>query len=555
MTPAPGGNLSDAKRALLLRRLQQKRTEKANRERIVPTPRDGRLPCTYQQEGLWFLHQLDPASTVYHVPYAFRLRGELDPDALSQALADLVARHESLRSRFGSEQGVLYQVVDQAPAEWPLPVEELPDGAGEDAVRAWASEHGYRPFNLATGPLFVTRLLRLAPDEHLLMLVWHHIMMDGWSSGLLMNELATLYDAARAGVAAELPPLEVQPVDHAAWQRRRLTGENLERELTYWREKLDGLQPVNFPADRARPAQPTGAGAMFTMEVPSSVVAPVRDLARVEGVSFLAALQAAFLTVLSRYTGQTDLAVGSVFSGRTRSEIEPLLGFFVNPLVLRVSTDGNPTYRELVRRCSDTVLDATAHQDVPFSVVVDALRPERVPGRNPLFQISLTLQAAGTSGSLRLGEAEVEFSNLDARYSRFDLGLYVTERPDGALDLLVEYSTELYDEDRIRRLVEHLGMVLRAVGPDPDVRLDDVDVVSPAERTLMLRDWNPAPVSRGGPRLLHQVFAASAQHAPHAVAMRFRGEDLSYQDLDLRSSQLGHVLADEYGVGPGSVVG
>ncbi|MGH3741090.1 MAG: condensation domain-containing protein, partial [Micromonosporaceae bacterium] len=485
MTPAPGGNLSDAKRALLLRRLQQKRTEKANRERIVPTPRDGRLPCTYQQEGLWFLHQLDPASTVYHVPYAFRLRGELDPDALSQALADLVARHESLRSRFGSEQGVLYQVVDQAPAEWPLPVEELPDGAGEDAVRAWASEHGYRPFNLATGPLFVTRLLRLAPDEHLLMLVWHHIMMDGWSSGLLMNELATLYDAARAGVAAELPPLEVQPVDHAAWQRRRLTGENLERELTYWREKLDGLQPVNFPADRARPAQPTGAGAMFTMEVPSSVVAPVRDLARVEGVSFLAALQAAFLTVLSRYTGQTDLAVGSVFSGRTRSEIEPLLGFFVNPLVLRVSTDGNPTYRELVRRCSDTVLDATAHQDVPFSVVVDALRPERVPGRNPLFQISLTLQAAGTSGSLRLGEAEVEFSNLDARYSRFDLGLYVTERPDGALDLLVEYSTELYDEDRIRRLVEHLGMVLRAVGPDPDVRLDDVDVVSPAERTLM----------------------------------------------------------------------
>ncbi|MGH3658197.1 MAG: non-ribosomal peptide synthetase, partial [Micromonosporaceae bacterium] len=278
-----------------------------------------------------------------------------------------------------------------------------------------------------------------------------------------------------------------------------------------------------------------------------------RRYARTEQVSFLAVLHAAFLTVLHRYTGQTDLTIGSVFSGRTRSEIEPLVGYFANTLVLRTDTSGDPSFRDLAHRCHDTVLDATAHQDVPFGLVVDAVKPERAPGRNPLFQISLTLQPAAVSGTgLDLGAVDVEPLGTTWERARFDLAVAAVDHPDGGLDFSVEYSTELFDAERIARLVTHLEAVLEQVTADPGTRIGEVDLLSELERRQVLTDWNPAPTPRP-PRLLHDLFTERAAEHGDQIAMRYMDTNLTYRDLDHRSNQLGHCLAAA-GVAPGDVV-
>ncbi|MGH3742081.1 MAG: non-ribosomal peptide synthetase, partial [Micromonosporaceae bacterium] len=503
---------------------------------------------------LWFLHQVAPDLPVYNVPFAVRLRGELDLDALGAALDGLVARHESLRTRFGSEHGVPYQVIDPPQPGAPLRVCELPGDVDEKAIRDWVDAEAVVPFDLENGPVFRSSLLRIAPNDHALIFVWHHIVIDGWSAGVAINELAPLYDAARTGSAADLPPLAVQPADHAAWQRKWLSGGQMERQVEFWRNALDGVEPVDFPTDRPRAARPTWAGASLEQTLPEDVSTAMRDLAKTERMSLFPVLQAAFLVVLARYTGQSDLAVGAAFSGRTRSEIEPLLGFFVNTLVLRVNTAGNPTFRELAARCNDVLLDGMAHQDLPLGSLVEALNPSRVDGRNPLFQHAFTVLPATMVNGFRFGDVRGEHISVSQATSRFDFSFQVYDPLEGNLDVWLEYSTELYDADRMRRLVEHFAIVLQQVAANPETRLSDLDVVPKAERELMLKTWNPKPTPRAGARLLHQVFAESAQRAPDAVAMRFEGVDLSYRHLDVWSSRLAHVLIDEFDVAPGSVV-
>ncbi|WP_432994354.1 amino acid adenylation domain-containing protein [Dactylosporangium sp. CA-233914] len=523
--------LAQKRRAVLELRLRQRREEQ---ERIAPVPRDGALPSTYQQEGLWYLHLLDPASAVYHIPLALRLTGPLDTDALGDAIRRLVARHESLRTRFNADGR---QLADPAPPVWPLPVTPVP----RDGLDAWTRATTDRPFDLANGPLLRTELAALGPDDHVLLLVLHHVIADGWSLGIMCAELTTLL-AAGPGTDP-LPPLAIQPADHAAWQRRRLGGPALDEQLGYWRRTLDGLPTLEFPADRPRPAQPTGAGALLARPLPDGLAGRLRALAAAESVSFLAVLLAGFLTVLRRYTGQDDLVVGSVFSGRTRSEIEPLVGFFANTLVLRTSTTGDPTFRELVRRCHDTVLGASAHQEVPFGLVVQELNPPRVAGRNPLFQVSFTLQAkAVTEAGLAVPGVAVRALPRDAVSARFDLAVAAEERADGGLDVTAEYSTELFDADRIERLAGHLAAVLTGAADDPDARIGDLEVLTPAEREQVLHEWNPAAVPREGATLLHTVFAERAATAPAAVAMRFLGADLAYGELDARANRLANTL-------------
>ncbi|HEX6076506.1 MAG TPA: amino acid adenylation domain-containing protein [Micromonosporaceae bacterium] len=543
-------SIEQKRRALLELRLRERRARRAELERITPVPRDEPLACSYQQEGLWFLHQLDPDSPVYHVPWALRLRGELDIAALRRALAGLVARHESLRTRFGNRDGVPFQVVDPPPDDWQLPVSTV-DRAG---LAEWLTTETRRPFDLEHGPLFRSRLARLATDEHLLLLTMHHIVGDGWSLSVMNRELGELYDAARSGTAGGLPALDVQAADHAAWQRRWLSGERLERELGHWHETLRDVPTVDFPTDRPRPVQPTGAGAVLTQPLPGPLATELRDLARREQVSFLAVLLAGFLVVLHRYTGQPDLTVGSVFSGRTRSETEPLVGFFANTLVLRTSLAGEPTFQDLVQRCNATVLDATAHQEVPFGLVVDALNPERVPGRNPLFQISFTLQAAAvTGGQLRLGDLSVGQVGVIGNRARFDLAVAAVEHPDGHLDFRVEYSTELFDQDRVARLVRHVSGVLESAVCDPRIPVGELELMSETERRQVLRDWNPRPVREDG-TLLHELVAERAGEAPNHVAMRFQSAELRYGELDRRANRLAHHLVGS-GVAPGDVVG
>ncbi len=527
-------------------RLKKARKLDRDRERIVAEPRRERMPCTYQQEGLWFLHQLDPESSVYHLPYAVRLRGALDVEALGRALTALVARHESLRTRFDNVDGKPWQVIDPAPARWPLPVTEL---AGAQEITAWLDSEGHRPIDLAAGPLFRSRLARLGADDHVLLLVWHHIIVDGWAIGVLTSELSRLY----AGGA--LDPLPVQAADHAAWQRRWLDHGMLDKQVGYWRETLAGVEVLDFPSDRPRPALPTGAGAFLRHRLPSDVPGRARDFSRQESVSFLAVLLAALHTVLHRYTGQHDLAVGSVFSGRTRSELEPMVGFLANTLVLRTSVSGDPSFRELVRRCHDTVLGATAHQEVPFGLVVDALKPERAAGRNPLFQISFSLQTGNANaGEVRLGGVPAEVLGVSWERARFDMTLTAADNADGTMDFTAEYSTELFDRDRIERLAAHFAAALAGGLSTPDAAIGSLALLSDAEWHTIVRELNPVPTKRDE-GLLPGFTARWAAEAPHRPAFRFEGQDLTYGDLDGRANGLAHLLIGDFGLGRGVIAG
>ncbi|MBB2914101.1 non-ribosomal peptide synthetase component F [Streptosporangium becharense] len=488
---APDDEL-DEKIAELERRLAGERAKRAALNAgPVPVPRDGALACTFQQEAVWFMNQYDPASTVYHIPFPLRIRGRLDVEALERALQRLVTRHEALRTRFLNQDGVPRQVIDPPPAVRLEPI-DLP----ADHVERWAADECARPFDLAQGPVFRYALARIAPDEHALVLVFHHIVADGWSAAVLGGELSALY---AAGGEADLEPLPVQPADYAAWQRRRLRGAELEHRLGYWRETLADLPVVSFPADRPRPDRPTGRGDTIARQTPDELSAAVRACAREHRVSLLAVLQAALLVVLHRYTGQRDLPIGSIFSGRTRADIEGLVGFFGNTLVLRTPLDGDPTFGELVRRCHDTILNATAHQDVPFNLVVDALRPERAAGRNPLFQIGLTLLPRDIGAAdLVLGEVSIEPIVVPERYALYDISVDVSDSPDGTLPLSVEYSTDLFDADRIDRFIDHYLTALGEAVAAPGARVGDIEILTAAERDRVLRDTDLLARHPGG---------------------------------------------------------
>ncbi|MBF6055962.1 amino acid adenylation domain-containing protein, partial [Streptomyces eurocidicus] len=521
-------------------------------DHIRPVPRDGRpLVPSHQQEGLWFLHQLDPESPVYNMPFALRLRGPLDADALSEAFRRLVGRHEALRTRFSGEGEEPLLVVDEAPAAWPLLVTDLsglPEPAREERVRQLVDAEAERPFDLAAGPLLRTGLLRLADTDHVLLMSLHHVVTDGWSTGIIGQELSALH------AGADLPPLAVQVADFAAWQRERLTGDVLEGQLSYWRRTLADLPVVDFPADRPRPASPRQTGAVVDHRLPASLGEGLRALARTERVSLLAVLQAGLLTVLSRYTGQDDLAIGSVFSGRTRSEVEPLVGLFANTLVLRTSTAGDPTFRELVGRCGETVLGALDHQDVPFTMVVDALKPERVPGRNPLFQISLTLQAADASDvPFRLGSTVGEYVGTTGTRARFDLAVSASESADGGIALQLEYATELYDHDRVERLVDHFRTVLEQAVRTPDAPIGGLTLLTADERRRMTA-WSTAQGTYPADVSLYALFAEQVRLRPDAVAIVDGTTRLTYRELDDRAGRLAARLR-ERGVRRGDLVG
>ena len=540
--------------AKIERLLAEKRDAKAKRagqRRIMPVPREGALACTFQQEGLWFEHQLNPLSGAYHISFALRLAGPLDTDALQRALHALVVRHEALRTRIVDHGGLPRQIIDPPPADFPLPISELAPGQ----VQSWATEQVAQPMNLSHGPLVRAMLARTGTGQHVLVLVMHHIIGDGWSARILASELSQLYTADTTGTTAALGPLPIQPADHAAWQRGWLSGAELERQLGFWRDALAGLPTVDFPADRPRPAQPTGEGATVVRMLPDEIGVLARGYTRTHQVSLLAVLHAALLTVLHRWTGQHDLPIGSVFSGRTRAETEPLVGFFVNPLVLRTRLDGNPTFTGLVRRCHDTILDATAHQDIPFSLVVDSLQPERVTGRHPLFQINLSLYPPGAMvGGLELSGIAAEPMPLGSSTAHNDMAIGVTHAPDGTLEVSAEYSTELFDADRTQRLLDHFAAALAAGLAAPGRPVGEIELMGAGERDQVLHAHNRTAVDYP-PRLLHHLVETAAATTPDALAViDHDGTRYTYRQLNTAASQLAHRLR-RHGAGPAIAAG
>ncbi len=552
--PSRLAGLTPKQRAEVLRELRAARAGRG--PQIPPLPRDGRLPLSFAQQRLWFLDRLDPGAATYKAPYAIRIAGPVDEAALGIAVTGMFGRHEPLRTRFADDDGVPYCVIDPAPESVPVRITDLtglPGAEREQRLRELMDAIARRPVDLAVGPLVRPELVRLSPEDRVLVLDMHHITTDAWSVGVLQRELFTLYQAAVAGVADPLPRLAVQYVDFAAWQRERLSGAELAEHLAYWRRQLTDLPVLDLPADRPRPAVASSTGASLVATCGPALHREVRVLAERSGTRPFGVLLAAFVALLHRLTGADDVAVGSAFSGRTRSEIEPLLGFFVNTLVLRADVSGDPSFVELLARVDDMLLNAHAHQEVPFDLVVDAVAGEREPGRNPLFDVAFNYQDATITAGVGTEGLRVSGVGLSLGTSRFDLTVNVGPAADGGLSLAVEYSSQLYDAERIERLVTDYRGLLGAVLADPSARVSSVELGGAG--TGQVTDWSGAGVEAPEPgAMVPEQILARAAATPDAVAVRFDGATTTYRQLVDESDRMAGVLA-AHGVGPERRVG
>ena len=521
---------------------------------IHPVGRNRILPLSFAQERLWFLDKLDPGNPFYNVPSAVRVNGRLSIAALEQSLNEIVRRHEVLRTRIGLSDGLPVQVIDSW-QKLTLAVTDLsgvPSTEREDAARRLAMEEAGRPFDLTSGPLIRAFLVKMAEDDHILIMNTHHIASDRWSAIVLMGELSALYQAFLANKPSPLPELAIQYADWAVWQRDFLTGEQLERQLAYWKHQMEGAPPViELPTDRPRPAVQTFRGANLSVTVPAATLTRLQEFSRGEDVTVFMTLLAAFSVLLHRYTQQEDIVVGSPIAGRNHSETEKLIGFFVNTLVLRASLAGNPTFRKLLDRVRETAIGAYAHQDIPFEKLVEELKPERDTSRNPLFQVMLILQNVPGDG-WKLADTVASPYPVSSETAKFDLTLIAVESPDG-LRTTLKYNTDLFDEATIQRMLEHWQVLLEAVVENPELTCSEAPILTARERRQMLVEWNATAAGFPRESCLHELIEQQVERTPEAVACCFAGEQYTYRELNQRANQVAHELRAR-GASPGQRV-
>ncbi|HVF90034.1 MAG TPA: amino acid adenylation domain-containing protein [Blastocatellia bacterium] len=513
------------------------------------------LPLSFAQERLWFLDQMSPGSSLYNVTGAVRISGPLHIEALSRSFDEVVRRHESLRTSFAVRGGRPVQVVG-AEAGFDLPVidvRQLAQSKREAEAARLASEDVRKPFDLSAGPLLRATLVRLADQEFILLLTMHHIISDGWSIGVMTRELSASYARLCAGQAANLPALPVHYADYAAWQRRWLRGDVLDRELTYWREKLAGAPPtLDLPLDRPRPPVQTFRGAHLVVEVPPSLTESLRSLGRDEGVTLFITMLAAFETLLYRNTAQEDFCVGAPVAGRNHVETENLIGFFANILVMRARLHGDPTVKELLSRVRDVVLEAQAHQFLPFEKLVEELQPERSLSHTPLFQAAFALQS-GFDSTLVLPGTTLRYLDIESGTAKFDLTLSM-EETDSELRGYFEYNSDLFDPATISRLAGQLITLLNAFVSDPERRISTLEVMTEDERRVILRDWNDTRIEYRDGVCLHELFEDRARISPDLVAAIFEEERITYGEMGRRANRLAqHLLSS--GVVSGELIG
>ncbi|BAY66694.1 amino acid adenylation domain-containing protein (plasmid) [Calothrix brevissima NIES-22] len=546
------------------------------------------FPTSFAQQRLWFLDQLALGNAFYNVSTALRLTGSLNFTALKQTFNEIVRRHETLRTTF--------VVVEQQPVQAiapsvtiPLPLIDIRNFKSQERetqVRQIATQEAQYPFNLTTGPLLRVKLLQLDEAEYVLLLNLHHIVADGWSIGVLIRELGVLYkafadekkcliaspfagqtgDASHNSLSTPLPELPIQYADFAQWQREwlQVVGANgtspLQTQLAYWQKQLNGLSMLNLPSDRLRPAVPSYRGAKQFLELPQSLTQALEALSYQEGVTLFMTLLAAFQTLLYRYTQQEDIAVGSPIANRNRSELEGLIGFFVNSLVLRTDLSGNPTFRELLNRVREVTLGAYAHQDLPFEKLVEELHPERDLSHHPLFQVVFSLQNTPIE-ALELPGLKLLLFEFDNKTANFDLEFHFWQDLE-TLKGQVVYSTDLFDHTTITRMVGHFQTLLESIVVNSKQRLSDLPLLTEGERQQLLIDWNNTQKSYPHNKCFHQLFEAQVEQTPDAIALSARSanalvfgdEQLSYKQLNIRSNQLAHYLK-KLGVVPDVLVG
>ncbi len=515
---------------------------------ITRVDRTDELPLSFAQERLWFLHQMEPESSAYHLFTGLRLHGPLNVPALERTLQEIVERHEILHTTFEIIDGRPRQRI--APFTPSLPVTDLSalkDDERAAAVEQLAIETARTPFDLVHGPLLRTKLLRLGDEDHVLLFAMHHIISDGWSNTILVREVTTLYEAFNAGLPSPLPELSVQYADYAMWQREWLKGEVLEEHLAYWQQQLASAPPLELPTDRPRPAVQTFNGAGLSFMLSRDLYTALSALSRRAGTTLYMTLLSAFALLMSRYSGQTDVVIGSDTANRARIETESLIGFFVNMLVLRIDLEGNPRFTELLRRVREVTLSAYAHQELPFEKLVEELHVPRELSRNPLFQVLFTLQNTARH-YLQLPGVQLESVPAGGRPAKFDLTLAMRESDEGLFGVF-EYNTDLFDESTVQRMAEHFETLLRAIVEDPQQSLSAFRMLPREERQRLLSDWAETGRAELDVECAHQMFEKHAAARPEAEAVQYDSTTLTYGELDRLSNQLANYLKS-VGVGP-----
>jgi aspartate racemase len=546
--------LSPSKQELLSRRLAGAGGP-GHQDVIGRRERKGPFPLSFAQQRLWILDRLNPGGSVYNVPYAYRLHGDVSVEALENALTEIVRRHEVLRTTFTAVDGAPLQNVGPALGVH-VGVRDLrpvPEGDRESAAMLQLHEEAHRGFDLERGPLMRVTLIRLRDDEHLLVLVFHHIVFDGWSESVFFRELSALYEAAPRGAKDALPDLPIQYGDYVLWQREWLQGEVLERQIAYWREKLGGDLPVlELPADRTRPPVQTHTGLTEFMTIPPPLYAALTQLGREEGVTLFMTLLSAFNVLLSRYSGQEDLLVGTPIAGRNRMEVEGLTGFFVNTLVLRTDTGGNPTFRELLKRVREVCLGALEHQEVPFEKIVEDLQPQRSLTHSPLFQVMFVLQSA-PEGRITLGRNPADKLDVSTDTAKFDVTLSMMER-GGELVGWLQCSSDLFERETIVRMGGHFIALLQGIVADPGRRLWQIPIMTGAEERELTTGWNATQSDYPSGMTIPGLFEEQARISPDAIALEDDARRVTYRELNSRANRLARFLRAR-GVGPESCVG
>ncbi len=545
-------NLSPAKRALLEAKLRAKAPFLP--ERILPREQRATAPLSFNQESLWFLEQLNPNTATYNLSDAKRINGVLHREAVQSALNTIVARHESLRTTFREVEGEPQQFIANAPVSQLqlLDLTSHPNGEAE-ALRQLSAE-AERPFDLTHGPLARFTLVKLSEREHLLLALFHHIISDGWSVGVFWQEFAQAYQRHAPGQAAqtlEPPELPLQFGDYTHWLRERQAQE-VSAQLAYWKTQLAGAPALlELPTDRPRPALQSFRGGQQIVYLPPQLRDELKTLSQQAGATLFMTLLAAFKVLLTRYTGQEDLVVGAPLAGRTRTETEPLIGFFVNTLALRTDVSGDPTFREVLQRVRDTALGAYSHQEAPFEKLVAELRPERSLSYNPIFQTAFVLQTE-SAAELKIAGLHLSPVKLGSMTAKFDLFLSLCEVPEG-LRATVEYSTDLFDATTIERLLQHYQILLQGIVANPLRRISELPLLSPAEQRQVLGEWNDTATEYARAASLSQLFEAQVARTPDAIAVIAGEVQLSYRELNRRANQVAHYLRQQ-GIAPDTPV-
>ncbi len=510
---------------------------------LRPAARDAALPLSFAQQRLWFLDQLEPNSTLYNMPVAVRLQGQLQLTALEQSFQEIIRRHEALRTNFITQDGQPIQVINPD-SFWQvsiLDLRHLSESERELSSQQLATTAAHKPFDLGKEPLVRATLLVLEETEHILLLTMHHIISDGWSMGVIVKELAALYSAFCQGQPSPLAELPIQYADFAVWQRQWLQGDVVASQLSYWQQQLRCAPALlSLPTAGTRPALQTFQGAHKSFALSFELTEALSLLSRKEGVTLFMTLLAAFDILLYRYTGTEDILVGSPIANRNRSEVEGLIGFFVNTLVLRTNVSGNPSFRELLGRVREVALGAYAHQDLPFEMLVEALQPERDLSHTPLFQVMFILQNAPMP-KVELPGLTLSPLSTETSTAKFDLTLSMEKTVDGLVGSW-EYNTDLFDAETITRMTGHFQTLLEEIVAHPEQQIAELPLLTEVERHQLLWEWNDTSKQYPQDQCIHQLFEQQVERTPEAVAVVFENQQLTYRELNCRANKVAHYL-------------